>query len=90
LALRNSQLLELAKRGAAQRYQELQDELAALVRMFPSLRGTTSRQVSPSSAGPQAAGMPVRRRKSTWSAAQRQAVSVRMKKYWAARRKANR
>jgi hypothetical protein len=87
LAIRNSELLELAKRGAALRYQELQAELAALVRMFPNLRGTTSRQVSPPSAGPQAANT-VRRRKSTWSAAQREAVSVRMKKYWAARRKA--
>jgi hypothetical protein len=81
----SQEILELAKHGARQRYQQLHAELASLVRMFPDLKDaaqkTAARKMTRSAASS-------RRRKTTWTTAQRKAVSVRMKKYWAARRKA--
>jgi hypothetical protein len=69
---------ELERLGAQARLAELQSEIAAIRRAFPGLgRG---RQ-------PAAKAAP-RRRRSRMSAANRRAVSIRMKKYWAERRKA--
>jgi hypothetical protein len=91
------QFLELAKRGAEHRYRELQDELAALVRHFPHLRATSTtrrgrpaRQLGGTVPAPAATATDVspKRRRRTMSAAARRVVSERMKKYWAARRKA--
>ena len=80
-----SHILELAKRGAEHRYQELKAELAALEKLFSHLHYGSA--VSP--AMPGAAGeSTIRRRRRKMSEAARKAVSVRMKKYWAARRKA--
>jgi hypothetical protein len=81
----SASILELAKKGATHRYQELKAELAALAKVFPHLRYGSA--VSP--AMPDAVEEPkVRRRKrSKMSTAQKKAVSTRMKKYWAARRK---
>ena len=81
----------LASRGAEVRLRELVSELKFLVSSFPALRdsfdadelpvpfilGKASGQITRKRAG---------RRK--MSAADRKAVSVRMKKYWEARRKA--
>jgi len=92
-----AQFLELAKRGAEHRYRELQEELAALVRHFPHLRGTVTtrrgrpaRQLGGTVPGPAASASDAspKRGRRTMSAAARRAVSERMKKYWAARRKA--
>ena len=38
MAKHSSSILELARRGAQHRYEELQEELASLVRQFPDLR----------------------------------------------------
>jgi hypothetical protein len=81
-----SHILELAKRGAEHRYQELKAEIAALEKLFSHLRYGSA--VSP--AMPDAAEEPVarRRRRRKMSEAARKAVSLRMTKFWAARRKA--
>jgi len=82
----SSHILELAKRGAEHRYRELKAEIAALEKMFSHLRYGSA--VSP--AMPDAAKEPTvrRRRRRKLSAAAKQAISERMKKTWAARRKA--
>jgi len=73
-------LREYARDGARARAAELQAELAKIYRLFPDLRGTGRgrRAAAPT--------RPARRRKAM-TAAQRKAVSLRMKKYWASRRK---
>lgn len=74
------ELQRLAQLGAKARLEELRLEEAAIRKAFPDLVGARVRH----SAGDGAA--PKRRR--GMSAAARKAVSVRMKKYWAAKRKA--
>ena len=82
MSLSGEQLKALARQGAAQRYQELQEELAALTATFPELaRGGKRRSAS----GTKAATAASRRRRSM-NAAQRKEVSERMTRYWAARR----
>jgi hypothetical protein len=64
-----------ARQGAATRVAELNAELAAIYRVFPDLRGGVK------------ANAPRRKRKRPgMTAAQKVAVSKRMKRYWAARR----
>jgi hypothetical protein len=87
MAKYSSSILELAKKGATHRYQELKAEISELMRAFPHLRYGSA--VSP--AMPDAVEEPTirrRRKRSRMSAAARKAVSLRMKKYWAERRKA--
>ena len=74
--MKNEELTRLARFGAAARLAELDRERAALLRVFPGLRAAAG---SDTAGGQKRRGM---------SAAARRAVSVRMKKYWAARRKA--
>jgi hypothetical protein len=83
VSLSGEQLKALARQGAAQRYQELQDELAALTATFPELARGGKRGKSASGA-PSAAG----RRRRSMNAAQRKEVSERMTRYWASRRAA--
>ena len=82
-----TRMKEWAQLGAAQRVAEIQAELAAIKRAFP---GIASRRVQTGSGGgtlvPKG-GKKKRRRRPPMSAAQRKAVGIRMKKYWAARRK---
>ena len=79
-------LRELARRGAEARLAELQAEIADIVRAFPGLR--TQRQGGRTGNGVTRTTAPRRRRRRTpMTAAQRRAVSARMKKYWAERRK---
>jgi hypothetical protein len=68
-------LRRFARAGAQARLEELRAEEAAIHRAFPGL-----------SAKPRAAN--AGRRRGRMSAAARKAVSERMKKYWAERRKA--
>jgi hypothetical protein len=77
--LSREQFRTLAQLGAQARLQELQQEEAAIRTAFPELFGTR-RQASNNGASEPPARM---------SAAARKAVSVRMRKYWAERRKAN-
>jgi len=85
---------DLAARGAAVRIAELEAEIASIRVAFPRLRGTSGagtsrgrRGRSRGAASPTAndEGKP-RRRRRAMSAQERKAVSLRMKKYWAARR----
>ena len=77
--LSSEQLRRLARLGAQARLQELRAEEAAIHRAFPGLAAKP-----PAAKG----GRRRRRRRSRMSAAARRAVSERMKKYWAERRKA--
>jgi hypothetical protein len=81
-----SHILDLARRGAEHRYQELKAELESLVRLFPHLRGHAG---SPLSAPVETVKRAIRRRRRRkMSEAARKAIGERMKKYWAARRTA--
>jgi len=90
-----SHILEFAKRGAEARLRELVNEAKNLIGLFPHLRDSFDKDELPVSfilkkgAGrvtkKQAQG---RRRRRKMTAAARKAVSDRMKKFWAARRKA--
>jgi len=78
--LNREELQRLARLGARARLEELQREEASIRRAFPDLFGRGRGRATASDTGG-------RRRRSGMSAAARKAVSVRMKKYWAARRK---
>ena len=88
MAKHSHSILELAKKGATHRLQELKAEISSLMKAFPHLRYGSA--VSPAMPDAVEEGTIRRPRKRfRMSAAQRKAVSARMKKYWAARRKAN-
>jgi hypothetical protein len=78
--LNRNDLKHLARLGAKARLEELRQEEAAIRRAFPDLFS----KAAAASAGTSGRG---RRRRSRMSAAARKAVSDRMKKYWAERRK---
>jgi hypothetical protein len=95
MAKNSSHILELAKRGAEAQLRDLMMEAKLLLKLFPDLRDSfdnkdelpisfimakDSGRVTRSSGG--------RRRK--MSAAARKAISLRMKKYWAGKRKTER
>ena len=79
-----------ARRGAQIRISELTDELESIYTAFPDLRAgrrggrRPQNAVGTTGTGGATAG---RRRRRGMSAAQRKAVSARMKRYWADRRK---
>ena len=73
---------EYARRGAMARVAELQTELAGIYSTFPELRRTDV------AGDAETAPRRARGRRKPMTAAQRRAVSQRMRKYWAARRKA--
>jgi hypothetical protein len=76
------QLRAMARRGAEETLKRLRAEIIAIERTFPELAlPLRRRQV-------RRAVEETRRRTRTMSAAARKAVSERMKKYWAERRKA--
>ena len=76
--LTREELHRLARLGAKARLEELRKEEAAIRKAFPDLFG----------GGRQAAGGgAARRKRKPMSDAQKQIVSERMKKYWAAKRK---
>ena len=87
-------LREWAVRGAEQRLVEIAAEARTIFQTFPELRkqgrgfdlGTPGRKGARAKASA-ADAAPPRRRRSGMSAAARKAVSARMKKYWAERRK---
>ena len=78
-------LREFARAGAEATVRDLRAQIAAIQQTFPELRrsGGAIRQAN----GAAQDAQPQRRRRGM-SAAARRAVSLRMKKYWAARRKA--
>jgi len=83
-------ILELAKKGAEARFRELLEEAALLVTSFPHLRDAFDKDQLPISFilrrdSDRRKAKAGRRRK--MSAAARKAVSDRMTKYWATKRK---
>ena len=70
--------------GAEARLLQLSEETAAIHQLFPELRNGAAQKAAP--AGASAPRPPRRGRRRTMSTAERNAVSERMKKYWAARR----
>jgi hypothetical protein len=80
--LSTDRLKELAKAGAESALKQLRAEIIAIERTFPELKlPATRRSVARSIRR-------VEQRGRQMSAAARKAVSARMKKYWAERRKA--
>jgi len=90
----SSSILALARRGAEARWNELQSELAGLRRAFPDLGGARRAVATTKARGAgrsntmsgQTIDTQTHRRRQM-SPAARRAVSFRMKKYWAGRRK---
>jgi hypothetical protein len=76
------QLRRLARLGAVARLEQLKQEEAAIRAEFPELFGRGRRPQGQRPA--KAAG---KRRRPPMTAAQKKAVSERMRKYWAERRK---
>jgi hypothetical protein len=87
-------LFELAKRGAEVRFRELTQEAKKLIGLFPRLHDSFDPDELPLSfiiakgAGRLTRASARQRPRRRTSAAARRAVSERMKRYWAARRKA--
>ncbi len=80
----SQELRRLALIGAEGRIESLRAEIAAIVDLFPELKGMAG---GAAGRGGRAAKKAASKRNWNMSAAQRKAVSARMKKYWAARRK---
>jgi hypothetical protein len=83
----SSRILELARKGAEHRYQELKTEVAELVKDFPHLAEQAGTALGTAAGRAEASVRKIARRGRGMSAAARRAVSERMKAYWAARRK---
>ena len=87
-----SHIVELAKRGAEARMRDLVQEAKYLTNLFPHLRDSFDKDELPltfiMAEGSGTATKTTGRRKRRMTAAARKAVSLRMKKMWAARRKA--
>jgi len=75
-------LRDLARSGAENMLKQLRAEIIAIERTFPELALPQKRKAL------REAFQKARRRVRTMSAAERKAVSERMRKYWAERRKA--
>ncbi len=84
VSLNRRELHRLARVGAQARLEQLEKERALILKAFPGLEAGMPASFPASPAG----ARPARRRRRGMSAAQRKAVSERMRKYWAARRKA--
>ena len=85
------ELRRLARLGAARRLEELRQEETAIRAAFPGIDAAIAgrrRGRPPGSADSSAGARKRRRRQRKMSAAEKRAVSERMKKYWAERRKA--
>ncbi len=78
--MERSELLRLAQLGAQARLNVLQNEIQQIYRQFPGLKTGRGVQLS--------AGAAPRKGRRKMSAAERKAVSERMTRYWAARRRA--
>jgi hypothetical protein len=92
MAKHSPHILELAKRGAEVRLRELTDEIRMLTLSFPHLRDSFDKDELRVSfilkKGARAAKRQAGGHRRKMSAAARKAISKRMKKSWAKRRKA--
>ena len=87
--LNQDQLRRLARLGAVARLEQLREEETAIRAEFPELFGR-GRRAQRSEPAPAARGKAAKRRRPRrkMTAQQKKAVSERMRKYWAERRKA--
>ena len=86
--LNAEQLRRLARLGAMSRLEQIRAEEVAIRAEFPELFGRgTRRDGGTAEAAAPAAAKRKRRRRPAMTAAQRKAVSERMRRYWADRRK---
>lgn len=85
--LNQEQLRRLARLGAVARLEQLREEETAIRSEFPELSGRGRGKKGAAAASAPAAGKR-RKRRRRMSADARKAVSVRMLKFWADRRKA--
>lgn len=84
MAKYSSSILELARRGAEQRYQELQAELASLVRQFPGLASGAREIVRRGRRAAKAAAAELRpRKRRKMSAAARARIAAAQRARWA-------
>jgi hypothetical protein len=90
MAKHSDDILTWARRGAEARWNELQAEAQSLLKTFPDLAkiSQTARRTLAQSARGLANTLEPKRKRSKMTAAQKKAVSSRMKKYWAQRRNA--
>ena len=98
--LSRDEMRRLARLGAERRLEEIRREDAAIRAAFPGIasatdaapRGRGKERAAPAPIAPQrtadSEAVGNRRRRRKMSAAEKRAVSQRMRKYWAARRKA--
>jgi hypothetical protein len=87
--MKRDTLRAYARVGAMRRIEELRQEMSTIQRAFPELfRGGKSAFGRGGSAAGTDGEVKRARKRFRMSAAQRKAVSERMRKYWAARRKA--
>lgn len=87
----SSHIVELAKRGAVARLRELAQEAKNLIDLFPDVRDSFDKDELPLRfimATESGSVTKTRGRRKPMSTAARKAVSRRMKKYWAGKRKA--
>lgn len=82
------QLRRLTRLGAVARLEQIRQEEAAIRAEFPELFGRGARRTGRAARGGNSTAPVSRRRRPRMSAAARKAVSERMRKYWAERRKA--
>ena len=89
--LNRAELLRLARLGATSRLEELRREIVSLETLIgggaPRKKGRRTRRKA-AKVAKAAAAVASGPKKTAWSPAARRAVSLRMKKYWAARRQA--
>ena len=89
MAQHSSNILELARRGAQHRYEELTAELNALIRQFPDLRAGARQAIKRGRRIVDAATATARpRKRRKLSAAARKAISDAQKARWAKQRAA--
>ena len=93
MAKHSSHILDLAKRGAEARLQDLVMEAKLLMELFPHLKDSFDKDELPISFivkrdSQRLTKARVPRLRRGMSAAARKAVSQRMRKYWAGKRKA--
>jgi hypothetical protein len=86
--LTRDELHRLARLGALRRLEELRQEEAAIRAAFPDLAKAGRGRAGKRGAALAAEAPARRRRRRKMSPAEKKAVSERMKKYWAERRKA--
>ncbi len=90
MAKYSSSIIDLARRGAQHRYEELEAELASLVRQFPNLRARGRQVVKRGREAIAAVASELRpRKRRRMSAAARAKISAAQRARWANQKAAN-